>query len=249
MEMNNMLWQLIIQSDIVSKIVLIILFLMSVICWSILIYKFLIFHLKSSQLSKAYNLLENTTELKDFILKASRLRNNYGGEIIAHFLTDFKLALQIGDNKISSENEWNLLQTNMNQTVNDALLKEESFISVILTSAQISTLMGLFGTVWGLIHSFIGISFNKVADITAVAPGIAEALITTLAGLVVAIPALVMYNFLQGSLKKLEQNLFALMDRAVWIMRACQNRKDMEFSYFSEPEEKDLYKDTYKESL
>ena len=62
-----------------------------------------------------------------------------------------------------------------------------------------------FGTVWGLIHAFMGIAQQKSADISAVAPGIAEALITTLGGLIIAIPALVMFNYLTSEVRKLKR--------------------------------------------
>ena len=78
---------------------------------------------------------------------------------------------------------------------------EESYLPFLFTSASVSPLLGLFGTVWGLVHAFIRISEKQSADITTVAPGIAEALITTLAGLLVAVPALVMYHYLIAQIR------------------------------------------------
>jgi biopolymer transport protein ExbB/TolQ len=78
-------------------------------------------------------------------------------------------------------------------------------------------LLGLFGTVWGLIHAFIRISEKQAADITVVAPGIAEALITTLAGLIVAIPALIMYNYLIVRVRHIETQMVQLADRIAFI--------------------------------
>ena len=80
--------------------------------------------------------------------------------------------------------------------VDAIVVHEESYLPFLSTSAAVAPLLGLFGTVWGLIHAFMRISEKQVADITTVAPGIAEALVTTLAGLFVAIPALIMFNYL-----------------------------------------------------
>ena len=73
-----------------------------------------------------------------------------------------------------------LVSNNMDRILDDMIGNEESYLPVLSTSAAISPLLGLFGTVWGLIHSFISISQRGSADIVTVAPGIAEALITTL---------------------------------------------------------------------
>ncbi len=63
-----------------------------------------------------------------------------------------------------------------------------------------SPLLGLMGTVVGVMDAFVGISVQGTANITAVAPGIAEALITTVTGLAVAIPAVIAYNYFASRL-------------------------------------------------
>ena len=65
---------------------------------------------------------------------------------------------------------------------------------VLATIGAIAPFVGLFGTVWGIMNSFIGISKSQTTNLAVVAPGIAEALLATAAGLVVAIPAVVIYN-------------------------------------------------------
>jgi biopolymer transport protein TolQ len=67
--------------------------------------------------------------------------------------------------------------------------------------ATVSPLLGLLGTVLGVMNSFIGVAQAGSANISAVAPGIAEALITTVAGLIVAIPAAIAYNYFAGKLQ------------------------------------------------
>jgi len=97
--------------------------------------------------------------------------------------------------------------------INNAVMHEtnklQKGMGVLATTANISPLIGLLGTVWGIMYSFINISQQGSASIDTVAPGIAEALITTIAGLCVAIPAMVGHNFLSG----LTNNCLDYIDR------------------------------------
>jgi biopolymer transport protein ExbB len=67
-------------------------------------------------------------------------------------------------------------------------------LSLVATIGSTAPFVGLFGTVWGIMHSFIGISAANATSLAVVAPGIAEALLATACGLVAAIPAVVIYN-------------------------------------------------------
>ncbi len=83
----------------------------------------------------------------------------------------------------------------------EALTSMETRMSWLATIANGATFVGLFGTVWGIIDAFHGLGVAGNATLRAVAPGISEALITTAAGLAVAIPALVGYNQLTAQLR------------------------------------------------
>jgi biopolymer transport protein TolQ len=83
----------------------------------------------------------------------------------------------------------------------EALTLMESRITWLATIAQSATYVGLFGTVMGIVDAFHGLGTAGAATLRAVAPGISEALITTAAGLVVAVPALVGYNQLTARLR------------------------------------------------
>src|ERR1017187_9234472 len=83
----------------------------------------------------------------------------------------------------------------------EALTSMESRMTWLATIANGATFVGLFGTVWGIIDAFHGLGISGAATLRAVAPGISEALITTAAGLAVAIPALVGYNQLTAQLR------------------------------------------------
>ncbi len=84
----------------------------------------------------------------------------------------------------------------MRRQANVELTKIESGIPLLATTGSTCPFIGLFGTVWGIMTAFLGLSAAHTSNIQAVAPGIAEALITTAVGLVAAIPAQMFYNFL-----------------------------------------------------
>ena len=82
----------------------------------------------------------------------------------------------------------------MNTAVNNEVDRLDHGLSILAMIASSSPYIGLFGTVWGIMHSFIGLASVKQATISIVAPGIAEALIATAFGLFAAIPATIAYN-------------------------------------------------------
>lgn len=79
----------------------------------------------------------------------------------------------------------------------------------LATTGAISPFVGLFGTVWGIMHSFVGIAASGETTLAVVAPGIAEALFATAMGLVAAIPAVVAYNKITGTMKKITKEALA----------------------------------------
>jgi biopolymer transport protein TolQ len=82
----------------------------------------------------------------------------------------------------------------------------ETNLPFLATVGSISPYIGLFGTVWGIMHAFIALGEVKQATLAMVAPGIAEALIATAMGLFAAIPAVMAYNRLSNKVGKLEHN-------------------------------------------
>jgi biopolymer transport protein ExbB/TolQ len=74
---------------------------------------------------------------------------------------------------------------------------------ILATVGSVSPFIGLFGTVWGIMHSFIGIAASGETTLAVVAPGIAEALFATAMGLVAAIPAVIAYNKISSSIKEI----------------------------------------------
>jgi biopolymer transport protein TolQ len=214
---GNMVWHLVGQADFMSKLVLLTLLGMSIWCWSIVLYKALVFRRHRRQLERASALLKQVT-LEELPDRAIALGGTLGGAVVAQMLLVVRQQLETGEAQFTPS-VISHIEDHAQQAIDDIMVTQENQLPVLATSAAVAPLVGLFGTVWGLIHAFIGISQSQSADIAAVAPGIAEALITTLAGLVVAIPALVMYSYLSIQIRILEKGLCTVADRLIFALR------------------------------
>jgi biopolymer transport protein TolQ len=95
----------------------------------------------------------------------------------------------------------------MKRQQNVELTKLEYGLTFLATTGSTSPFIGLFGTVWGIMTAFLGLSAAHSSSIQAVAPGIAEALITTAIGLAAAIPAQVFYNYLTARVHALATDI------------------------------------------
>lgn len=208
--MGNAMWHLIMQSDAVSKGVMLLLLIMSVICWTIFLYKIILFRIKSKQLQQSIRVLSSIDSFEKLLEEISALRGTIPGYFLSKNVHFLKSLLSQEHHRVLSEEQLELIEQNVDQAINDLVHIEEKYVPFLSTCAAVAPLLGLFGTVWGLVHSFIRISEQQTADIATVAPGIAEALMTTLAGLMVAIPAVVMFNVLSSNVRYLEQKLLKL---------------------------------------
>jgi biopolymer transport protein ExbB len=100
----------------------------------------------------------------------------------------------------------------------------ERFIGTLGTIASISPLMGLLGTVIGMIRTFNAIRTEGIGDPAALGGGIAEALITTAAGLTIAIPALLGYKYLRGRVSNL---VIEMEKESIKLVQAMESRPDL----------------------
>ena len=106
----------------------------------------------------------------------------------------------------------------MNLAMNREVEALESRVPFLATVASVSPYIGLFGTVWGIMHAFMALSGAKQATLQMVAPGIAEALIATAIGLFAAIPAVMAYNRLSLRVNAIEQNYGNFIDEFTTIL-------------------------------
>ena len=102
-----------------------------------------------------------------------------------------------------SDAQYNAIEAVLEQEVSAQIRELETKIGMLGTLVSLSPFCGLFGTVWGVMIAFCGIAISGKPDFAALAPGVAGALLTTVAGLVVAIPSLIGYNCLNGTIRDL----------------------------------------------
>lgn len=95
----------------------------------------------------------------------------------------------------------------MQVAAGDEVRRLEKWMSWLATTGSVSPFIGLFGTVWGVMDAFAGLGDAGTASLRAVAPGIAEALITTAMGLFAAIPAVIAYNHYLGGIRAVAQRM------------------------------------------
>ncbi len=208
---GSVIWNLIIQSDFITQLVMIILFGMSVTCWAIALYKLILLRIKQNECTEILKSMRSSSNISELIAIAQEHKKTLPGYVLVQLLAFSKQAKEMGSIEI--------LQLQSESILDDTMYHEESYNSILNISASIATLLGLFGTVWGLIHAFVRISEKQSADIVAVAPGISEALITTIAGLFVAIPALIFSQYIATKIKTLEYNLMLIMDKVLLLTR------------------------------
>ncbi len=174
--------QLILQAGYVVKVVLLILLFFSVVSWAIIFYKYRYISRANKETDVFLRSYRAGRDLKG-LLTASRALN------LSPLSNIFKLT--------SSENIVDKAEIKRSLRRFSALesAKLEKYLSFLATTGSTTPFIGLFGTVWGIMNSFRGIGLAGSASLAVVAPGIAEALIATAAGLAAAIPAVIAYNY------------------------------------------------------
>ena len=182
-------WGMFMHADIVVKAVMVGLAFASVLSWTIWLAKALELILARLRLGRALRALDEARSLDDAL---SELQGVGGEGLALAGAADDELRLSAGalvpdgvKERIASR------LSRMEAAGGRRMIRGTGWLATIGATAPF---VGLFGTVWGIMNSFIGISKQHTTNLAVVAPGIAEALLATALGLVAAIPAVVMYN-------------------------------------------------------
>ncbi len=186
----------------VVQIVLYLLILFSVVSWGVILFKFR--HVREAKKQSA-RFIEVFWESRN-LASIHEASQELEASPVAHvFIAGYEELLRVS-RRNAAETEGlttdlsgvdNVARA-MKRAANVELTKLEQTLTFLATTSGSTPFIGLFGTVWGIMNAFRGLSVTRSSTIQAVAPGIAEALIATAAGLVAAIPALIAYNhFLQ----------------------------------------------------
>ncbi|NIM59255.1 MAG: protein TolQ [Candidatus Aminicenantes bacterium] len=195
--------KLIIEANFVVQLVILVLIFFSVFSWAVIFFKRSTLKSAFSQSEKFLKVFRQSNNLSD-INKASR---RYRGSPLASlFQSGYKELAYL-----SKSNPERPLTLDKLESLNRALVKAsnseisklEKMMSFLATTGSVTPFIGLFGTVWGIMVAFQRIGIVRSAGLDIVAPGIAEALIATAAGLFAAIPAVIAYNHYLHRIKDL----------------------------------------------
>ncbi len=181
------------QADVVTVIVLGILGFMSLGCWGIIIVKLLTAGKHSRANAKFFAMFrkaEHFVELQEICKRAPE-------STLRHLTLEVLEEASKFSNFVSYDSiqhRASLLEDTIQRSIEGIRLAADRNIAFLASCANLAPFFGLLGTVWGIMAAFYQIGQHGSADLTVVAPGIAAALITTVGGLLVAIPASAGYN-------------------------------------------------------
>jgi biopolymer transport protein TolQ len=189
---------LIANTGTLAKSILIILVVLSVVSWTIMVEKFRFFKRSSLQGKQFLALFNDARNVEDLDGSISGFPDSAEAQLLSLVVTD-EDAGQPKDAAVLDK----YFESGMTRIVSDW----ESYLVFLATTATISPFLGLLGTVWGIMSSFLSMGVRGSANLYVVGPGIAEALITTIFGLGAAIPAVVGYNYLLRVIRRKEDGL------------------------------------------
>ncbi len=177
---------------LVSKIVLFLLFVFSVISWAIIFFKWRAFRVADREDQRFMALLSKSRDL-DEVYRTSRRTSGSPSAIVFEGVMERMGAGRDGVGHSSVDRH--VVERTASHVGQSQLAQLEAYLPFLATTGNITPFVGLLGTVMGIIDAFREIGTQGTASISAVAPGVAEALVATAAGLFTAIPAVIAYNY------------------------------------------------------
>src|SRR5579871_259568 len=196
--------QLIINASGVVMAVLFLLICLSVVSWFIIGYKALYYARASSQSSRFLDTFWGAKRLDAVYQESDALADSPLAQMFKAGYVELSKVTAQGAQSAGGIHEGGNLE-NVERALRRAYTTEmthlESLVPFLATTGSAAPFVGLFGTVWGIMNSFRAIAAKGSANLATVAPGMAEALITTAIGLVAAIPAVMAYNYFARKIK------------------------------------------------
>ena len=185
--------ELFLNASIVVKSVIILLLLASIISWMVIFERWLYINKVSQEFLAFESRFWSDSGLEALLAESQEEdHQTIGAEYLFQIgFLDYK---RLKNENIDSETIMSSVQRNMRAALAKEQTLLEKHLPFLATVASVSPYIGLFGTVWGIMNSFRGLAGSSQATLSAVAPGISEALIATAIGLFAAIPALIAYN-------------------------------------------------------
>ena len=175
----------------VAKFVLLTLLAFSLISWAIILTKWSLLRRARLQSGRFVRAFRKAQRLQDIATVADQFRPSPLVGVFEGGFQEYKRQMSSPDAALRS---LTAVQRGMQIGASEEITRLERNVPWLAITAAVTPFIGLFGTVWGIIDAFHGLGTAGGATLRAVAPGISEALITTAAGLFVAIPAVIAYN-------------------------------------------------------
>lgn len=195
---NHHLIHLIFNANFVVQICLLILFIFSVVCWAIIIAKHRQLKKSERRSQSFYEAFWNTAKIEEITAK------RVGRGSPAYNIYQIGLqALEANKNPGRKES----VVRDIRRAYEEEIAQVEYGVPFLATTASAAPFIGLFGTVWGILHAFWKIGQGGSSSLALVGPHIAEALIATAIGLAAAIPAVIFYNFFVAKIRRFSKNL------------------------------------------
>ncbi|WP_035646069.1 tonB-system energizer ExbB [Bradyrhizobium sp. ORS 285] len=181
-------WSMFLAADILVKSVMMGLALASLATWTVFIAKTVEFAVLRRKLSSALRKVDDVRWLSEAKL-ALGSKQSVLTVLIDAAMHEIRMSSELPPHGVNER-----AASSFSEIVRAEGRRCRTGMGLLATIGSISPFVGLFGTVWGIMNSFIGISKSQTTNLAVVAPGIAEALLATAIGLVAAIPAVIIYN-------------------------------------------------------
>ena len=182
-------WSMFMSADIIVKAVMIGLAFASVVTWTVFIAKMIELSVVQGKLRRALRKVGDARSLAEAQFALGN-KDSVLSALLAAAMNEARLSAGISSDDGIKERA----ASSFGEIVRAEGRRIRIGMGLLATIGATSPFVGLFGTVWGIMNSFIGISKSQTTNLAVVAPGIAEALLATAIGLVAAIPAVIIYN-------------------------------------------------------
>lgn len=199
------LWEVFSRCDIVGQVITVGLAVFSVIAWAVMIGKRNDL-VQLRQLNQMFeNRLRDERSLLDLPESFRNKRSIPYADLFADAVEAYWRAAEIGKQRGTDTSRFRLEHTEnaLQRALARQILRYESSMVFLASIVSGAPFLGLLGTVWGVMEAFSAVSVQQTASISTLAPGVSAALLTTISGLVVAIPSVFGYNYLFASTKRL----------------------------------------------
>src|SRR5689334_19128267 len=206
------IWTLIVHASVVVKVVMAILLLVSFMSWMFIFQKFYVIRRAVAQTIKFEREFWSGQDLAALYQGAVNHRHSIGS-LERIFEAGYREFAKLrGQREIESSDMVDGARRAMKATFQREMDYLERHLSFLATTGSVSPYVGLFGTVWGIMHAFRSLANVQQATLAQVAPGIAEALVATAIGLFAAIPAVVAYNRYSHDIDRLANRFESFME-------------------------------------